>query len=230
MVQHWRNKMSGIKQIILAVLVGLVVTACRTTQTSDAARIHIQTSSELVTWLNWERLPEDLKGRDPFFAEAICDELVARGEVGFLLASLNASTNQAVRTYLVSAVLYRIDDGKVYDAFAKRLSEKEDEESYYVASYLAKRGNAAALSTLNRHYFHYPVSSWQWSYTVEFFGKFKYVPATTNLVESLDAASLNLSAAACNALQEIYPDSPRHFEGPTEAKNYYIKRLSEAPH
>jgi hypothetical protein len=223
--------MSGLKQLILAIFLGLVVTACQTTQNSDAARIHSQKSSELVTWLNWERLPEDLKDRDPFFAEAICDELLVRREVGFLLDSLNASTNEDVRTRLVSAVLYRIDDSRVYDAFSQRLSDKEDEESYYVASYLAKRGNSAALSTLNRHYFQYPVSSWQWSYTVELFGKFRYMPAATNLVESLDAAaSLNLSAAACDALGEIYPDSPRHFEGPTEAKNYYIKRFIEAPH
>lgn len=222
--------MRCVKQIVLAVLVGVVLPACRTPQTSDAARIHIQKSSKLVTWLNWERLPEDLKDRDPFFAEAICDELAARREVGFLLASLNASTNEDVRTCLVSAVLYRMDDDRVYDAFAQHLSDKEDEESYYVASYLATRGNTVALATLNRHYFQYPVSSWQWSYTAEIFGKFKYMPAATNLVESLDAASLNLSAAACNALQEIYPDSPRNFSGPTEAKNYYIKRLGDAPH
>jgi hypothetical protein len=221
--------MRGVKHIILAVLAGLVVTACRTTQTSDAARIHIQKSSELVNWLNWGRLPEDLKDRDPFFQEAICDELVARREVGFLLASLNASTNEDVREYLVSEVLCRIDDRRIYDAFALRLDNKEDRESYYVALYLAERGDASALATLNRHYFAYPVASYEWASAAEMFGKYKYVPATTNLVDSLDAASLNLSAAACNALQEIFPDSPKHFSGPTEARSYYIKRVSDAP-
>ncbi len=218
--------MLGIKQIILAILVGLLGTACRTSQPSDAARIHAQKSSELIAWLNWKRLPEDLKDRDPFFSAAICDELVARREVDFLLASLDASTNEDVREALVSRVLYQIDDRRIYDYFANRLDDKEDEESYYIANYLAKQGNPAALATLNRHYFRYPVSSWQWSYTAELFGKYRYMPATTNLVESLDAASLNLSGAACNALQEIYPDSPRHFTGPTEARNYYTKRLN----
>ena len=218
--------MLGIKQIILAILIGLSGTACRTSQPSDAARIHAQKSSELVAWLNPKLLPEDLKDRDPFFFQAVCDELVARREVNFLLASLDTSTNEDARECLVSGVLYHIDDRRIYDNFANRLDDKEDEESYYIANYLAKRGNTAALATLNRHYFQYPVSSWQWSYTVELFGKYRYMPATTNLVESLDAAFLNLSGAACNALQEIFPDSPRHFRGPTEAKNYYSKRLN----
>ena len=221
--------MRGVKQIILVILAGLMGTACRTRQTSDAARIHIQKSSELVDWLNWERMPEDLKDRDPFFLEAICDELVAWREVEFLLASLNASKKEDVREWLVSEVLYRIDDRRVYDVFAQRLGDKEDEESYFVTLYLAKRGNTAALATLNRHYFQYPVSSLQWSYTAKIFGKFRFMPAARKLVESLEAASLNLSAAARSALQEIFPDSPRHFSGPTEARNYYIKRLSETP-
>ena len=219
--------MPGVKQIILVILVGLLGTACRTSQPSDAARIHAQKSSELVAWLNPELLPEDSKGGDPAFLQAICDELLARREVSFLLASLDISTNENVRESLVSGVLYQIDDRRIYDNFANRLDDKEDEESYYVANYLAKRGNTTALATLNRHYFQYPVSSLQWSYTAELFGKNRYMPAATNLVESLDAASLNLSSAACNALQEIFPDSPRHFTGPIEAKDYYIKRLSD---
>ena len=217
--------MLGFKQIVPAILVGLFGMSCRTSQPSDEARIHTEQSSELVAWLNPKLLPEDLKDRDPFFFQAVCDELVARREVSFLLASLDTSTNENVRDWLVSGVLYYIDDRRIYDNFANRLDDKEDEESYYIANYLAKRGNTAALATLNRHYFQYPVSSWQWSYTVELLGKYRYMPATTNLVESLNAASLNLSGAACNALQEIFPDSPRHFTGPAEAKNYYTQRL-----
>ncbi len=227
--------MSGVKQIFLAALAGLVVTACRTEQTpdvtsSDVARIHIQKSSVLVTWLDREQRPEDLKDRDPFSTEAaICDELVARHEVDFLLASLNAATNDDAREWLVSEVLYSIDDRRVFEAFARRLGDKEDRESYYVALYLAERGNTAALAALTRHDFQYPVASFEWVSAVEAFGKFRYMPAATNLVESLDAASLNVAAAACNSLQEIYPDSPRHFKGPAEAQNYFSKRLSEAP-
>jgi len=218
--------MLGIKQIILAILIGLLGTACCTSQPSDAARIHAEKSSELVAWLNPKLLPEDLKDRDPFFFQTVCDELAARREVDFLLASLDTSTNDYFQEWLLSGVLCQINDRRIYDNFASRLDDKKDEESYYIADYLARRGNTAALATLNKHYFQYPVSSWQWSYTVELFGKYRYMPATTNLVESLNAASLNLSGAACNALQEIFPDSPRHFMGPTEAKSYYTKRLN----
>lgn len=227
--------MSGVKQIILAVLAGLVVTACRTTQTPDVtrsnlARIHAQKSSELVAWLEWQRMPEDLQGGDPAITAAICDELVARREVDFLLASLNVQTNEDAREWLVSDVLSCIDDHRVYEAFARRLDDKEDRESYYVALYLADRGDTAALATLNRHYYNYGVSSLEWASAVEAFGKFRYTPAVTNLVDSLNAASLNVSAAACNALHKLYPDSPAHFYGPAEAQDYYSKRLGISPH
>ena len=126
---------------------------------------------------------------------------------------------------LVSRVLYQIDDERIYKAFAIRLDDKETEESYYVANYLAKHGHTAALATLNKHYFRYPVSSWQWSYTVELFGKYKYQPAVNNLIASLDAASWNVAQAACDALRALFPDSPAHFDGPVEAKDYYINQL-----
>ena len=126
----------------------------------------------------------------------------------------------------MSHVLYQIQDDRIYYAFAGRLNEKETEESYYVANYLAKRGHESALATLNRHFWQYPVSSWQMSYTAELFGKYKYQPALSNLVDCLDAASLNLAAAACEALREFYP-GPRRFATPEEAKEYYVKRLRE---
>jgi hypothetical protein len=221
--------MSKVKQIFLVVVVGLAVTACRTSQTADAARVHAQKSAELVTWLDPDQLPQKLQRREESIEEAVCKELVARHEVDFLLASLNSSTNVDVREPLVADVLYRIDDRRIYDAFAQRLGDREDAESYFVAAYLAHRGNPAALATLNRHYYRYPVSSWQWSYTVEAFGIFKYQPAVTNLIDSLDAASLNISAAADHALREIYPEAPKTFAGPGEARDYYLKRLREMP-
>ena len=220
--------MSGVKLIIVAVLVGLAATACRSTQKSERARVHAQQSPELVAWLDWQRLPKDLKQHDEFIDEAICDELAARHEVNFLLASLNAATNEDVRDHLVAGVLYRLDDRRIYDAFTQRLGDQEDWESYYVAAYLAKRGNPAALATLNRHFYRYPVSAWQWSFTVAAFGEFKYAPAATNLVNSLDAASPSIAAAADGALRALYPDAPKNLGGPTEARNYYLKRLNEA--
>jgi hypothetical protein len=129
----------------------------------------------------------------------------------------------------VSGVLGEIDDARVERAFSEHVGEQEDEENYYVLLYLAKHGRTNALDILNRHYFQYPVSSWQWSSAVELFGKAKYKPAITNLVGSLDAASLNVSAAACWSLGEIFPDAPKKFRGPSEAKHYYAERMKESP-
>ena len=191
------------------------------------ARIHAQKSPALIEWLgDWDRVPNDLRDRDDA-QYAICHELQTRGEVDFLLATLATSTNSYGRSVLVSGVLYGIDDKRIQKAFLSRLSEEEDEESYYVANYLAKRGVTEALDVLNRHYYQYPVSSVQWSVTASLFGKYKYRGAASNLVESLDAASLNLAGAACDSLQKIFPDSPRHFNGPTAARVYFAKRVDE---
>ncbi len=190
-------------------------------------RIHAQKSTDLIAWLDdWNHVPNGLRDLDDV-PGAICDELRARREVDFLLATLATSTNAYVRSVLVSHVLYRIDDKRIRKAFLNRLSEAEDEESYFVANYLAERGVTRALDVLNRHYFQYPVPSFQWAVTASLFGKYRYRAAVSNLIESLDAASLNLAGAACDSLQKIFPNSPRHFNGPTAARIYFTKRVNE---
>jgi hypothetical protein len=210
----------------LVILLSLAGVGCRTAVSSSDS-ISAQDSRVLINWLCWARAPKAIKRDHPGLPYEICDELLSRREVDLLVASLDNMSDEESRTLLVSRVLYQIDDDRIYKAFAARLDDKETEESYYVANYLAKRGNTAALATLNRHYFSYPVSSWQWSYTAALFGLYKYKPAATNLVESLDAASLNLSSAACDALHAMYPSSPAHFATSTEARDYYSSRVAE---
>ncbi len=217
-----------IRVLSTAVLLSFVAIGCRTVTSFNPATIHAAKSAELISWLDTNRVPKRLGNHDPEFSLAVCNELAARHEIDFLLQSVHNPQNANIRTLLISSVLYQIEDEKVLTAFRSLLSDTENEDSYYIANYLAKHGDPTAFATLNRHYFQYPVSSWQWSYTVELFGQYKYVPATTNLIESLDAASLNLSGAACHALQQIIPDSPKHFSGPTEARNYYLKKLNKA--
>jgi hypothetical protein len=217
--------MRNLAAIVFVTVWGFVGTACRTNVSSGTNSISAQNSHVLITWLSWTRAPRALKREHPGLPYEICDELLARREVDFLLASLDTMTDEESRRMLVSRVLYQIDDERIYKAFAARLDERETEESYYVANYLAKRGNPAALAALNRHYFLYPVSSWQWSYTAELFGKYKYAPAAANLIDSLDAASLNLAGSACAALHALFPDSPARFDTLTEAKNYYLSRV-----
>lgn len=217
----------ALKQILVALFLSFLGIGCRSNLTSDAARIHTQKSVDLIAWLDPTNLPEDLKSRDPFFQQTVCKELVARHEIDFLLNSFDTSKDSESRSWLVGGVLGNINDKRIYDAFAARLNDKEEEESYLIANYLAERGNTKALAVLNKHYYQYPISSWEWSSTVELFGKYQYRPAVSNLIDSLDAASLNVSGAACDALRQIFPGSPRSFRGPTEAEQYFIIRLNE---
>ena len=216
--------------LLSAILACLVTTACRTVAPYDAAEIHAQKSSTLIAWLNEQQLPDDenLTNQGDTFLPDICSELLARRQVNFLLDELNASNTPDANEWLVSGVLYCIDDRRVYDAFIARLSDKEDRESYYIALYLAQRGNTAALATLNRHYFKYPVASFEWEVAVAAFGKFRYMPAASNVVDSLNAANLGLAGTACGTLQEMFPDSPRKFISPAEAEIYYKKRLNDS--
>ncbi len=213
--------------LLSTILVCLMATACRTATPSVEAKIHAQTSSTLVAWLNEKQLPEDenLTNQDEYFLPDICNELTARHQVSFLLDELNLSNTPDANARLVSDVLYHIDDPRIYNAFAQRLSDNEDSGSYYIALYLAQRGNVPALAMLSRHFYQYQVSSMEWADACGTFGKFWYMPATSNLVDCLNAASLNASGAACYALQEMYPGSPKNFYDPSEAEKYYKKRL-----
>lgn len=216
--------------LLSAILVCFADMGCRTAAPYDAAEIHAQKSSTLIAWLNEQQLPEDenLTNQADDFQLNICTELLARRQVNFLLDALNASNTPDANAWLVSGVLYHIEDRRIYDAFVARLGDNEDRESYYIALYLAQRGNMTALATLNRHYFQYPVASFEWEGAVAAFGKFRYMPAATNVVGTLNAANLGLAGTSCDALQKMFPDSPREFIGPSEAKEYYTKRLNDS--
>ena len=124
-------------------------------------------------------------------------------------------------------MLYQIHDPAVVAAFKRRLAESEREEDYYVANYLGELGDVKALEILNRHYFRYPVSSLKWSFTASLFGKFNYRPAIPNLIDSLNAASLNLAGAALESLQALYPGAPTHFKTLAEAQEYFENQANE---
>ena len=219
--------MRGCKRAIFAILICLGTGAgCRTGPPSETAMIHAQKSSKLIEWLNGTHLPDGYQP-DPVFSSEICSELSARHQVDFLLGQLNASNSPDAQEWLVANVLRSIDDRRIYRAFSERLSDKEDRESYYIALYLAQRGNVAALATLNRHYFQYPVASFEWEVAVRAFGKFRYMPAATNVYGDLRAANLGLAGNSYGALQEMFPGSPRNLNSPLAAEVYFGKRLDD---
>ena len=144
-------------------------------------------------------------------------------DVSRLLGSLAATSDEDQRTEIILE-LYNIDDPRVVTALDGLLSHKASKQHYYVAQYLAKRGDEKALAILNKNYFKYPVSSQQWAFSVHAFGLYKYTPAVPNLIKSLGAASLNVVDEAVWSLKQIYPGSPESFRTPEEAIAYFTKR------
>jgi hypothetical protein len=155
--------------------------------------------------------------------DSIYDELLLRKPVPPLIALYDTTKDYFSRGY-IRDVLYHIDDTLIYNYMMRNLNNSCTEENYYVAMYLAKKGYAKALEILNNYYWKWPVSSWQFSYTAELFGKYKYYPAADNLIESLNAASFNLADGAIDALQNLYPGSKKDFSSPDEARKYFLKQ------
>jgi hypothetical protein len=153
----------------------------------------------------------------------------------FLLTAFrNANTSE--EKLGISYALYRIDDPQI-EAFFKRLIAEgydDGEGLYYPLNYLAKRCDPDALRVLSGNgkggYKGYP-GCLQWGKTVELFGKCKYRPAIPYLIESVEAACMNIGIAAVEDLQTMYPGSPDFSEYSLEQiENYFRRRAaSEFP-
>lgn len=152
----------------------------------------------------------------------------AGDKVDELLSQLSDAQDESARAHIIAFDLWNIDDPRIEKEFVKRLSPEQTEEAYYVAQYLAKKGNRKALEILNENHFSYPISSWQWSYTLKEFGRQKFTPAIPTLIYYLDAASLNVVDEAFEALLVFYPDSPTSFQSLEEMKTYFKKRYKES--
>jgi len=189
-------------------------------------------TEDLIRWLDWSQMPDNLKAAEDIDPTCgIAGELTRRREISKLLAALETTDSPIVRIYLTRSVLYQMDSPEIVKAFESRLRDNTDEDNYYVAEYLAKRGNRKALEILNRHYFEHgvfgwPVSSMQLAYTAELFGVHGYRPAIPNLVNSLDAAVLNLAWSAEGALELLYPDAPK-FKNSGECRAYFATRAAK---
>jgi hypothetical protein len=162
------------------------------------------------------------------FLYAMVLHAFAGDKVDELLSQLSHAEDESDRVHIIAFDLWNLDDPRIDSEFVKRLSSETTGEAYYVAQYLAKRGNRKALEILNRNNYKYPISSWQWSYTLKEFGRHKFTPAIPTLIEALDAASLNVVDEAYKALQVFYPDSPANFQSLKEMKTYFEKRHNES--
>jgi hypothetical protein len=97
--------------------------------------------------------------------------------------------------------------GPETDNLLKGLATKEPTDRAHLANkYFAEVGEQFALENLNANYFQNG-SSYEWSEIVELFGKYKYYPATENIISTINAASLNLAGASLEALITMYPET-----------------------
>lgn len=157
------------------------------------------------------------------FALSCAHQPRQRDDVSRLLDSFAATSDEDERTEIVLE-LYKMDDPRIVAVFRANLSRDASRLHYFIAQYLAKRGEEKALAILNENYFEYPVSSQQWAYSVHAFGQYRYTPAIPNLIKSLQAASLNVVDEAVWSLRQIFPGSPESFGTPEEAVAYFTGR------
>lgn len=116
------------------------------------------------------------------------------------------------------------DDPRIDHFMREHLSRRRDRGDYYVARYLSKKGDLKALGILAGNCYEYGISSLEWSFTLEEFGKQKYRPAIACLIKWVDAASLNAAGAACDSLRIFYPDAPNNIPSTEEAAKYFNAR------
>ncbi|MHC5212613.1 MAG: hypothetical protein ACYTG2_18015 [Planctomycetota bacterium] len=88
---------------------------------------------------------------------------------------------------------------------------------------LAARGDERALFLLNANFFRFGCSSVEWSDTIRHFGTFRYSPAVPNLIDALDAASLNVGGAALEALGRIFPGPHPELRQIATAQEYFTR-------
>lgn len=156
----------------------------------------------------------------------IADVLGKMKNKAFLLTAFRTANNSDEKLGIIYA-LYRINDPEVEAFFKQLITEKYDdgEELYYPLNYLAKRCDTDALRVLSGNgkggYKGYPGCE-QWGTTVELFGKCKYKTAIPYLVDSVQAACMNIGIAAVEDLRKMYPGSPnfKHYS-PQQIEQYF---------
>jgi hypothetical protein len=159
--------------------------------------------------------------------DEVREAIARRVHLDTLLARIATTTDESQRADLVDVASHRTE-AIVAVAFRRVLSRTPTKSACGIAVYLARRGDQKALDILRENYWKCPVSSWEWSYVVPVFADQHYYPATDALIDSLDAASLNLVMAAMETLQRLYPGGPAEFGSPKQAMKYFRGRSQRA--
>lgn len=227
----WRNNEPIIAALLRAIpfITFLFLSACfchqrnnnfRRADSFDIKKIAVYQTEDLISLLG------SSGGISEEDQDAIIGELINRRPVKEALMVVTNSTDAHLRLNLYR-VLSSLDDPLIVEAFRKSNITEVNEESFYCLVYLARKGDKTALSTLNKNYGKYPVSTQQWIEVVKLFGQWNYKEATQHLLSTVDSMNLNLADASIESLLKIYPKAPSTFNGYEDAKNQLEKYLHE---
>lgn len=164
------------------------------------------------------------------FMVCICAALSAPDDcsadtISLQLCLLKRADESSERIQIIAFDLWDSQDERVGARLSLMLSDETTAEAYYIAQYLANRGDTTAMHILCDNALGYQVSSQQWSYTLRAFGKYLYQPALPVLVGNLNSPSLNVIEEAIYALRLFFPDSPEEFSSPDAAAGYFCSRI-----
>jgi hypothetical protein len=219
-------------KIFVAIFGILIFTAMscisQTTQKYNPKKISKYSDQELIWFLSYTNcvIHDQDYPPDGFPFWDVQNELLKRKHISNLLHEYETTQDQFLKEKLLG-VLFNFTNAQISNAMLKTANTNTDIIGYLSNAYLARQGYIPALENLNRNFMNYPVSSWEFSYVVGYFGRYKYYPAVQNLIQSISAASGNLSGACLKSLFLLYPEANQDFNSTEEAEQYfrdYIKR------
>ena len=193
----------------------------------DSIHISARTDAQLVSLLTAKAIDSLVASRvHPDCVFTVMDSLTARRAVEVLVTAIDHPADATQKKYAILAA-YHLDDARVVAAMARHLTSETTAAAYYATNYMAKRGDRQALAVLYSNGGHYGISSVQWAATVRLFGKYKFMPAVPYLIDSLDAASMNVGAAAMESLLDIFPGPNPPEIGSVAWQEYFTGRYRE---
>jgi len=158
----------------------------------------------------------------------ISDELARRGNPHNLLVRYWNEPKWTIRGG-IEHLAYHFDNPEVASFMRRVLSKhvEDGEDVYWPVNYLAKKGDPVALRELSTGRYRNQ-GCLQYETSVALFGKWKYRPAIPYLVETaLYDFCGNISDAAKNSLQAMYPGSPKQFDDLEAVQHYFCGRAKK---
>jgi hypothetical protein len=170
--------------------------------------------------------------------------LAKRGNIRYLIGAYERG-DETQRDMLVIA-LAQIRKPAVLEfmrriAFENLRNEPDGEPRWYALQSLAEHCDERALARLNRDQNWkdgYPIGCMWWTSTVRQFGKCQYRPAIPHLIEYTNTvACLNISEAAIESLEELYPGKCKDAKTLNATRDCYSRAyrgekhsVSDTPH